>query len=500
VLARLVEAELAVGEFDAAAGHAGLLIRVEPWQDLSHQLMIRARRANGDEVGALKHFEVFDAQHRTEFGTPASTATRDLVTDLLHHDEALPAPARTQVRTRRAERRPRLPWSRFAGRRPELGTIISRYAEAAAGRGNVVVVRGSSGSGKSALVRRAVNILVERDPALVVLGGAGEDPAQAGSGDLLVARLLAQRNGDTSGGWLDGPMVGALAERVRALGDVHQVSRPQGSDLTLLVHSLRELAARRPVLLVIDDFQWTTPPARNLVAELVRGIHSTSLFLLLAAQPARGTPGDRGVGSPAWLLDRVGESVGLTAVDLDEVQGGAEARSFVEAIVNSEQHALPGHLLDELVRLGAGHPLTTVELLRDLVRRGQVAPDRTGRLRVVGKVSWPTLPDRLVRLLEGQVADLPEHLCELVDVAAAHGPSFHLSDIARADGRSLSAVARDLGRQLGPRGYSLVEPVEGDGRVTHRFRQPVLREHLLARMDPHERRVLEARVTEADGV
>ena len=68
VLARLVELELGTGDFAAALQDAGLLIRVQPWQETSHQLMIRARRATGDDAGAIKHFEMFDAQHRAEFG------------------------------------------------------------------------------------------------------------------------------------------------------------------------------------------------------------------------------------------------------------------------------------------------------------------------------------------------------------------------------------------------------------------------------------------------
>lgn len=502
ILSRLVELELGTGEFASAAQHAGLLIRVEPWREEAHRLMIRARRATGDDTAALKHFEMFDAQHRTEFGAPASRATRDLVGDLLHHDGPVRTSAAPAVAGPR-EQRQRQPWSRFSARRPELGTIISRYAEAAAGRGNVVVVRGASGTGKTALVRRAVNILVDKDPALVVLGGSGEDVARSGEGDLLVDNLLAQRDGETAGGWLDGPMSAAVAERVRALATFAKPAVDRsGSPLARLVHSVRDLARHQPVLLVIDDFQWTAPTTRNLVAELARGIHTVPLCLLIASQPGRVAGPDQGVGSASWLLDRVGETARRALVDLDEVEGGDRGRRFVADLMDTERHGLPDRLVDEVERLGAGHPLATVELLRDLVRRGQVAPDRTGKLILVGQIGWPTLPDRLVRLLEGQVADLPDELASLLEAAAVQGLEFDFGVVAATCGRPAAEVARAFGRHLGVRGLGVVEPVpaEGDGGgSTHRFRHPVLREHLLSRMDPHERDMLETLVARASG-
>jgi DNA-binding SARP family transcriptional activator len=505
VLPRLVELELGTGDFASALQDAGLLIRVEPWQEKSHQLMIRARRATGDDAGALKHFEMFDAQHRAEFGTPAGRATRDLVSDLVHHDGPVPTSrtAATTERTGAREARRRQPWSRFSSRRPELGTIISRYAEAAAGRGNVVIVRGASGTGKTTLVRRAVNVLVERDPAVVVLGGSGDDVARSGTGDLLVDNLLAQREGVTTGGWLDGPMSPSVVERVRALASFRKPEEDDAvSPLVQLVRVVRDLARRQPVLLVIDDFQWTAPTTRNLVAELARGINTIPLFLLIATQSGRGVGPAHGVGSPSWLLDRVGETAGRVLVDLDEADSGDRGRHFVEQMLDTERHALPERLVAEVERLGAGHPLVTVELLRDLVRRGQVAPDRTGKLVLVGQVSWPTLPDRLVRLLEGQVADLPEDVASLLEAAAAHGPTFDFRVAALALGRPVPETARVFGRTLGGRGQGLVQALadsDGPRGHTHRFRHPVLREHLLSRMDPHERRLLDKLVADAAG-
>ena len=503
-LAHLVEAELAVGEFTAAAQHAGLLIRVEPLREESHQLMIRARRASGDDVGALRHFEAFDAMHRKEFGKPAGRATRSLVADLAHHDGvvplsgAMPRQASGPAALPPREPRRRQPWSRCAARRPELGMIISRYAEAAAGRGNVVTVRGSAGTGKTVLLRQAVNLLVDKDPALVVLGGACDDVARSGEGDLLLEKLLAQRHGDISGGWLDGPMSASVAERVRALKGM-DVAPPShtGSPLAQVSRSVRDLASQHPVLLVLDDFQWAAPATRNLVAELVRGIKAMPLFVLVSARPPGGSPADTAVGSSSWLLDRIGETSGRMLVDLDANEGGGSGLAFVRSLLASEQHRLPDALVQEVMRLGAGHPLITAELVRDLVRRGQVGPDRTGKLVLVGHGTWPELPDRVVLLLEGQLAELPEQLAPLVEAAAAHGPQFDALVVAEACQRPTGEVIKAFGRQLGPRGFGLVEALERgprSGGPTHRFRHPVMREHLLSRLDPLERQHVLTRV------
>ena len=171
-------------------------------------------------------------------------------------------------------------------------------------------------------------------------------------------------------------------------------------------------------------------------------------------------------------------------MDLDEVEGGDRGRRFVADLMDTERHGLPDRLVDEVERLGAGHPLATVELLRDLVRRGQVAPDRTGKLILVGQIGWPTLPDRLVRLLEGQVADLPDELASLLEAAAVARAGVRLPR-RRRDVRSAGRGGRP--RRSAARWESAawargaVPGGHGDsGGDTHRFRHPVLREHLLA--------------------
>ncbi len=513
VLTQLVEAALTEASVtsplsvESALQDAAALIVVEPLLESSHQLMIRAQLRAGDEVAASRHYRLLEEMLQAELGTSPSPESKALVAAL---SSARTGSARPQLPAQAARpgagagpvpsrERPR--WSRFVGRRSELASIVTKYAETVQGRGSVVAVRGGAGCGKSVLLRHAVRACTKQDPALVVLSGSCGDGGSAGSG-LLLANLLAQLAGDASGSWPDGPMPPTLAERIgelAAIGDwpPDRASSPSAS----FVAGVRHLAARRPVVVALDDAQWASPAVVSILAELARDIRSRQLLVLLGARPGavdlRG-PGagtmdvPRGTGSLAWLQTRLGRLPGYSTIDLDH--DAASAREFLGALLASEPSDLPEHFVAQLLRRGRGHPLVSVERLRDLVRRGGIVVDSGARLALSEPLHWDVVPERVARLHEERLAEVPNAMMPLVECAAAQGECFDARVIAGVCERRTGEVVRAFGQVLG-RDLGLVAPIDQSGSgdlsgPTHRFRHPTMRDQVLSRLDPLERRHL----------
>lgn len=486
VLSHLVEAELGAGSTESAMRHALELLELEPLRESAHQLVIRAHIQRGDTAGAVRQFEHLETMQREEFGSVPGRATRSLVSAALGMRAS--ATKDSPAKPVRREPAPRAPWSRFVGRQSELATILGLYAEATQEHGGVVFVRGAAGTGKTVLLRQAARILLERDPDMVVVGGTCSDVTRSGAPGLLLPNLLAQLAGEASGSWLEGRVPAKVAERLDELPALQELRTERGlPDVAEFTVAVRRLARHRTVLLLLDDLHWAAPEIVNLVTELSRDIRQRRLMLVAAVQPEM-TAQDTSHGGVSWLMSRVRRLTGAPVLDLDH-DDPVRARAFVDALVASERNALPKSFSADLTRHGEGHPLITVELLRQLVRQGQLVADRSGRFTVSGAMTWDPVPERVALLVEEWLAVVPDELWPLLELAAAQGVQFNAAVVAAVSRRDVhevvSCFSRVLGRDLGLVRPSLIG--EAPAPSTHQFRHAVVRQHVLARLDPVER-------------
>lgn len=170
------------------------------------------------------------------------------------------------------------------GREGEQARIRGLVAEAVAGYGRVLLMRGEAGIGKTALLDDAVTRAVEEHPGLTVLRCTGVEPEDAMAfGGLLglfapvLDRVAALPDAQRAA------LEGALG-LAPAAGEVSE-SAVRAAVLSLL----RELAsAERPVLLVVDDLQWLDPATRMTVLFAARRT-VPHLAVLLAMREAPDT-------------------------------------------------------------------------------------------------------------------------------------------------------------------------------------------------------------------
>ncbi len=333
--------------------------------------------------------------------------------------DAAPAPA------------PRAEIAPFVGRQGQLAALAEAFATARAGRPLIVHVRGASGMGKTALVRRFLDGL---EGAVVLEGRCFEResvPYKAFDGlvDALTDHLRRLPP-------LDAPRVmprdlAALARLFPVLGRLEAVAghggRPAPQDPRELrkraFGALRELLARladrQPLVLAVDDAQWGDSDSAALLAELFAPPDPPAVLLVMS-----------------WRVEDEPTSELLRALrpglrrgrEVREVEVGPLPPGEATALAASLLGALPADA-QAIARESEGNPLFVHELARF------VAGGRGPR------------PASLQGMLAERIAALPDAARRLLEVVAVAGRPF-ASDLARRaaglDGAAEQAARTEL--------------------------------------------------------
>jgi len=176
---------------------------------------------------------------------------------------------------------------RFLEREAEIATFRSLLSAARAGAGRLVVVEGGAGIGKTRLLA-AARELAALDGFVVLSARAGE--LESGFAFGLVRQLF------------DAPLAALPAdERALVLSGAAALAAPlfaaplpvgaeDGSDSSFAVlyglyWLVVNLAARSPIVLVVDDLHWGDVPSLRWFAFLARRLEGLPLLLLVGSRP-----------------------------------------------------------------------------------------------------------------------------------------------------------------------------------------------------------------------
>ena len=369
----------------------------------------------------------------------------------------------------------------FVGRKEHLAALHDAFVRTKTGRPVVLVVRGSSGMGKSTLVRHFLSELVGRESTAVVLDGRCYEresmPYKALDSLIDALSQYLRRLPPHEAEALLPRDVLTLTRLFPVLGRVEVVSRarrkeqeiPDSQELRRrAVAALRELLARLadrvPLVLFIDDLQWGDPDSAGLLSAILGPPDPPPLLLIGCTRirdldaPGKGSflpsdaPGmeDDPLSNPEELF--VEQFSPEEAEELARrllLSGGQSAAEMADPIA-LESHGNP-LFLDELVRAslseqGSGHPAVPLTL-HDLVG-GRVSrlPDEARRLLEVVAVAGEPV-ERSVAFL---AADLESHGAEAVTLLRASG----LVRSSRMKGLDVLETSHDYVRETVVRGLS----------------------------------------------
>ncbi len=488
-LARLLAHQTRAASNERAIQTALRLLALDPLQEAVHRTLMRLYSRQGRRSAALKQYQACVGALRRELGTEPEAATKTLYQDLLRHASEVASASearevrRSRPRPTRTLAPPELPSAEtpLFGRDGELEQLRRLLDEAIRGHGRVASVQGEAGIGKTRLVS-ALAADAESVGCRVLLGRCHESDSILSFGPW----VDACRTGEISA---DNEILGALhpirrAELTRLLPEASQPELPRASESALLLFEsmaalIEQVAARQPLLLVLEDVHWADETSLRLLVYVSRRVAAWPVLLITTGREeelAEATTARR-------ALDELARDVQAAPVVLVPLSR-ADTALLVQALtrVGSDARAL-AQVEDRVWAMSEGNPFVAVEAMRVL--------DEDGRW-TRGGLDWGAmaLPASVRELVGRRLDRLGPRSRELAAVAAVIGRRFDfglLHSAGRVDEREAAEAVEEMVR------HRVLQAVGEALDFTHDRVRDVAYERLL----PPRRRLLHRAVVEA---
>jgi class 3 adenylate cyclase/predicted ATPase len=379
------------------------------------------------------------------------------------------------------------------GREHELAMLLERWSWAKDGEGQVVLIAGEAGIGKSRLLH-ALREKLTGEPHLAIshlcsayhtnsmlhpvvaqleraAGFASHD-----EGDRLakLEALLAQ-----GGEQLDetAPLVGALLgvptdDRYPALNLSPQ--RQKQRTFEVLIDQLAGLTSERPVLLLYEDLHWADPSTLELLDMMVQRARLLPVLIVITHRPQFSPPWSGQAHVTALPLNRLGRRQGA-AMAL-QVTGGKP---------------LPAELLAQILERTDGVPLFVEELTRTMLESGLLT-DAGDHYELAGPLPALAIPANLHDSLMARLDRLAP-VKELAQIGAVIGREFSHELIAAVADRPHEQLESGLDQLVGS---ELVFRRGSPPDATYSFKHALVRDAAYQSLLKSRRQQLHARLAQ----
>jgi predicted ATPase/class 3 adenylate cyclase len=326
----------------------------------------------------------------------------------------------------------------LVGREEELDLMLRRWQRAKIGEGQVVLLSGEAGIGKSRLTA-ALRDRIGSEPHLwasYFCSPHHQDSAL----HPIIARLQRaagfQRDDGDETRWaqleaLVAP-TGLAAGDVTLLGDLLSLAGRDASTLAEMSSEQRRrrtidalfryfngLARQRPTVAIFEDVHWADPSSRDLLDRLVAEIADQAVLLVLTFRPEFQAPWGGLAHVASLLLNRLDRR---------------ESEALVHKMAGADLQ-LPADVVDEIVGRTDGVPLFVEELTRAALEVG-AAPGAVQEVVATAPPTSSAVPASLHASLMARLDRLGTEARDVAQVGAVIGREFDYELLAAVAGRA----------------------------------------------------------------
>lgn len=361
----------------------------------------------------------------------------------------------------------------FVGRDNELAVLLDSFARAESGGGQLVVVRGEPGIGKSRLLAEFKRRVSDSAQWLVARCSSYHENV-----DLYpLAEMLKGRIGLSDGSsdaerfeelkrWLQSQdMVADDARYFAALLGLiagRGVSRDEAYQT--LLRWMRQASAGAPLVFSVEDAHWADPSTLDLVAAAAHGLMGSRVLVIINARP---------YFEPHWPAQNHHRSVEVARI------GEADARLFIESCLDGE--AAPA-VVRQLLERADGVPLYLEELSLSVKRQVR---ERIDLEHLVPRSLQDSLLARIDALGPAK---------EIAQIGALLGRSFNLR-MLQAAGRFGDVELEDGVQRVVDSG--LLQRLGSGRNASLRFRHSLVQDTAYETLLKSRRKALHAQVADA---
>jgi class 3 adenylate cyclase/predicted ATPase len=293
----------------------------------------------------------------------------------------------------------------FIGREDEIALLESRWTRACQGQGQVVLIGGEPGIGKSRIIQE-VRLAISAHSHAERMFQCSPYHTSSAFHPLIVQleQLAAVDREDSPDCRLD-----KLERVIEQLGSSSELARPLFASLLslpvdrypslhfspqrrkeellrIVVEQLKAVSVRRPVLLLFEDTHWIDPSSLEMLDLLVQQVRDSCILMVITFRPEF---------NPPWT----GQSH-VTTLSLNRM-GRNQSATLIDHLTRSA--SLPASMLNEIVSKADGVPLFVEELTKAVLESGMLkrSGDRYELNAVPAAITIPTtLQDSLIARLD----------------------------------------------------------------------------------------------------
>lgn len=434
----------------------------------------------------------------------------------------------------------------LVGRQQELARLEGYLERAIDGEGQVAFIMGDAGSGKTALVESFASDAARSNPQLLTVFGACHSFPGLGDPYAPFREVLSMLTGDVHARMQTGSISRAQAQRLHKIApetlrtmaesapDLIQAFVPERVAKSALattlsgshasphgreaadpawrsmttphvrrlfeeyVEVLNQVASEQPLLIVLDDLHWIDPSSAGLLFHIARHLQNLPIVIVGTYRPEEVRPLRDGSPHPlAGVLTELKRLFGDVWIDLER-EGRGDGRQMVDALLDIDPNQLGDEFREKLARVTAGHPLFTLELVKDLKDRGGIVRNEDGQWVETEDFSWQHIPAKVEGVIERRIRELDQELKEALTVGSVQGNVFAVEVVASVIGVDQAALVRRLSREA-ERVHHIIFELGGDrGKRPHltefRFRHVLFQRYLYQSLGHGERSYLHREV------
>jgi DNA-binding SARP family transcriptional activator len=556
-LERLVQGHSAQREAgrEAAIPFARRRLALDPLHEPTQRQLMQLYAWTGQQTAAVRQYQEYVRLLEEELGTPPEQETTQLYEAI--KAKRIPFPQGSKGETFLSAPQPRSspalplflssasqpssPPAPFVARERELSALSVALESASVGRGQILFVIGGAGRGKTMLVQEFARRAQAADAELMMV--SGHCNAHTGLGDpylpfrealnMLTGELetrwaaglitrqqakclwelmpvslpaLVEHAPDLIGNFVSGqallnraatfatnemPWFNQLTASVREADRVRLEQPRLFSQYTAL---LKAIAARQPLLFILEDLHWVDPSSSALLFHLSREVSDSHILIVGTYRPDEVAlnwgDGSHPLADIVSELKRRHGDIWLDLGDLAPMEG----RQFVAAYLDTQPNRLGVAFREALFRQTEGHALFTVELLREMQAQGDLRQDEQGNWTEGETINWNTLPAKVEGVIEKRLTRLGVALQTVLAVASVEGETFTAEVVAAVQQLNERELVQQLSRELDKRQRLITaQGLEwvGEQRLSlYRFRHHLFQHYLYHNLDQMERTYL----------
>lgn len=497
--ARLAEQQ-GRSDYRAALMTAQQLLRLDNLREDWQRALMSAYAGLGKREAALAQYEQCRHVLAAELGVEPVEETQALArairsgrlqpASLTTGAAVRPSPASGRTRLPPKSTQPHLFPTSLHGRTAELAALRDAWEQVRAGAGQIMLIEGEPGIGKTRLVEELLAGVADQASILRAKCPELQDPlAYTLFVDPLRDALAGERPPGVSDAWL-AEVARLLPELRDCYPDLPQpVSLDPAAERRRLFDAacavLLSLGGERPLILFLDDLQWADGASLELLTHLTDWLAEAPLFVLGAYRPHE-VPSGHPLHTARHNWQRCGRLSGLVLVPLPDTP----VRALLQELTTWQ--GIDTSFGDLIYRETAGNPLFVIETVASLRDAGRLPPSGNGAgwLRDFLSEEVP-IPAGVQAVIQTRLDRLDEISRQVLSAGAVMRDAFEFEVVRAISGRSELETLGSLERLLA--GGLLVE----DGQNAFNFSHDKIREVAYRGLSQVRRRLLHRRVAES---